>query len=46
MAAKMHKTAQKKWPMVKLGEVLKPLGREESVDPMKEYRLLGIRLDG
>ena len=34
------------WPMVKLGEVLKPASREEKVDPAKEYRLLGVRLDG
>ena len=37
---------KQKWPMVKLGEVLKPVAREEAVDPLKEYRLLGIRLDG
>lgn len=36
----------KDWPKVKLGEVLIPAAREEAVDPMKEYRLLGIRLDG
>lgn len=34
------------WPQVQLGEVLTPVTREETVDPMKEYRLLGIRLDG
>jgi type I restriction enzyme S subunit len=31
---------------VKLGEVLKPVAREEHVNPLKEYRLLGVRLDG
>lgn len=36
----------KPWPIVKLGEVLKPTAREEKVDASKEYRLLGIRLDG
>lgn len=36
----------KQWPMVKLGEVLTPTERGESVDTSKEYRLLGIRLDG
>lgn len=36
----------KPWPQVKLGEVLKPTVREEKVDAAKEYRLLGIRLDG
>ena len=34
------------WPMVRLGELLQPVSRAESVDPMKQYRLLGIRLDG
>ncbi len=33
-------------PTVRLGEVLTPVRREESVDPSKEYRLLGVRLDG
>jgi type I restriction enzyme S subunit len=32
--------------MVKLGEVLQPVSRVEIVDPAKEYRLLGVRLDG
>lgn len=34
------------WPKVRLGDVLKPVAREETVDATKEYRLLGIRLDG
>jgi type I restriction enzyme S subunit len=36
----------KPWPTVRLGEVLTPTVRGESVDASKEYRLLGIRLDG
>jgi type I restriction enzyme S subunit len=36
----------KQWPKVKLCEVLTPTARGESVDASKEYRLLGIRLDG
>jgi type I restriction enzyme S subunit len=34
------------WPLVPLGEVLKQVSRSEKVDPTKEYRLLGVRLDG
>ena len=34
------------WPKVRLAEVLKPISREEPVDTVKEYRMLGIRLDG
>jgi type I restriction enzyme S subunit len=34
------------WPIVKLGEVLTPVLRMEKVDAAKEYRLLGVRLDG
>jgi len=34
------------WPTVRLGEVLTPVSREEVVDATKEYRLLGVRLDG
>jgi type I restriction enzyme S subunit len=33
-------------PSVKLGELLSSAGREQAVDASKEYRLLGIRLDG
>jgi type I restriction enzyme S subunit len=36
----------KQWPCVKLREVLTPAAREEAVDASKEYRLLGIRLEG
>ena len=36
----------KLWPTVRLGEVLTPTVRGENVDASKEYRLLGIRLDG
>ncbi len=36
----------KKWPLTKLADVLTPISRLEKVDPVKEYRLLGIRLDG
>ena len=34
------------WPLVDLREVLIPVSREETVDSTKEYRLLGVRLDG
>ncbi len=34
------------WKQTKLAEVLTPVSRPESVDPTKEYKLLGIRLDG
>ncbi len=34
------------WPIVRLGEVLTPVLRMEKVDAAKEYRLLGVRLDG
>src|SRR5437899_3659508 len=34
------------WPTVRLGDVLKPTERGETVDAAKEYRLLGVRLDG
>lgn len=36
----------KPWPTVKLGEILNREAREEPVDASKEYRLLGVRLDG
>jgi type I restriction enzyme S subunit len=36
----------KRWPIVKLGHVLSPVARGEAVNAVKEYRLLGIRLDG
>jgi type I restriction enzyme S subunit len=35
-----------KWPKVRLGEVLKPVSRSEAVDSSKEYKLIGVRLDG
>src|SRR5438445_5708239 len=34
------------WPTVRLGEVLTRTERSELIDASKEYRLLGIRLDG
>jgi type I restriction enzyme, S subunit len=34
------------WRKVKLGEVLESVTRQEKVEATKEYRLLGIRLDG
>ena len=34
------------WRPVALREVLKPVSRPETVDPMKEYGCLGVRLDG
>jgi type I restriction enzyme S subunit len=34
------------WQEAALGEVLTPANRDEGVDPIREYRLLGIRLDG
>lgn len=36
----------KQFPLVALQEVLEPVSRPEPVDPLKEYSLLGIRLDG
>jgi type I restriction enzyme S subunit len=39
-------TMIKPWPTVRLGAVLTPTERGETVDASKEYRLLGIRLDG
>lgn len=36
----------KQWPTVRLDEVLTPTVRGENVDASREYRLLGIRLDG
>ncbi|MCX5817301.1 MAG: restriction endonuclease subunit S [Proteobacteria bacterium] len=35
-----------KWPKVKLGEVLRPISRVEPVDILKEYALIGVRLNG
>ena len=34
------------WATVRLGEVLRSTERGETVDAAKEYRLLGVRLDG
>ncbi len=34
------------WPKARLGDVLTPVNREETVDASREYRLLGVRLDG
>lgn len=34
------------WRPTKLAKVLTPVSRAEAVDPTKEYRLLGVRLDG
>lgn len=34
------------WPSVRLGEVLTSASREDDVDPIGEYRLLGVRLEG
>lgn len=34
------------WPMVRLGEMLTLIMREELVEPSKAYRLLGVRLEG
>ncbi len=34
------------WRPTELAEVLTPVSRPEAVEPTKEYRLLGIRLDG
>ena len=34
------------WPLMKLKDILKPVYRVERVDPVKDYKLLGIRLDG
>ncbi len=38
--------SMKHWPTVKLGEVLQRVERQEIVDASKQYRLLGIRLEG
>jgi type I restriction enzyme S subunit len=34
------------WPSTKLGAVLQPVARAETPELEKEYRLLGVRLDG
>ena len=34
------------WPMVKLGELVTQVSRSEKVEAGREYRLLGVRLDG
>ncbi|MEC4679514.1 MAG: hypothetical protein VST67_02295, partial [Nitrospirota bacterium] len=34
------------WQPTKLAKALTPVSRPEAVDPTKEYRLLGVRLDG
>lgn len=34
------------WKIAKLGEILTQMSRQEVIDPNKQYRLLGIRLDG
>lgn len=34
------------WPKTRLGDALTPVSREETVDASREYRLLGVRLDG
>src|SRR5438105_1802943 len=36
----------KLWPTVKVGDVLTSVAREDAIDASKEYRLLGIRLEG
>jgi type I restriction enzyme S subunit len=36
----------KEWPMVRLGDVLTPTIRTVVVDTVKEYKLLGVRLEG
>jgi len=36
----------KQWQNTRLADVLNPAAREEIVDSAKEYRLLGVRLDG
>jgi type I restriction enzyme S subunit len=36
----------KTWPLTKLTDILTPISRPEKVDPVKKYRLLGIRLNG
>jgi type I restriction enzyme S subunit len=34
------------WPSVKLSQALREVKREQALEPTREYRLLGIRLDG
>ncbi|MDA8417109.1 MAG: restriction endonuclease subunit S [Betaproteobacteria bacterium] len=36
----------KKWPKIKLGELLEQIDRTVRVDPEGSYRLLGVRLEG
>ncbi len=36
----------KQWQNARLADLLNPAAQEETVDPAKEYRLLGVRLDG
>jgi len=38
--------SRRDWPLVRLGEVLTQAVRAEQVDPSREYRLLGVRLEG
>jgi len=35
-----------RWPLVKLGELVRQTSRAQPVDAGSEYRLLGVRLDG
>lgn len=46
LALRLLKPMPKPWPLVPLEEVLKPVSRHETVEPMREYRSLGVRLDG
>src|SRR5687768_6644334 len=46
MTAGRNDGMNKPWPSIKLAEVLKPTNRAESVNASKEYKLLGIRLNG
>jgi type I restriction enzyme S subunit len=41
--AKLKDEMSKVWQMVALSEILTPVSRPESVDPQKDYRLLGAR---
>lgn len=34
------------WKLTRLGEIVEPVVRSVGVDPLKEYPLLGVRLDG
>jgi len=36
----------KNWDLVPLKNILKPVSRKEKLEEFKQYKLLGVRLDG